>query len=788
MIFSKFPTASSLLNQFRNPLVLNGYALVLGSGTASVLGVIYWIFAARLYPAEVVGVDTAVLSAMFFLANVAQLNLVHALNRFIPRAGSGTSRLIVGAYLISALLALCVSAIFLLGLKFWTPSLTSLTASPSSTIWFVIATISWCIFTLQDGVLVGLRQAKWVPLSTIVYALVKLGLIALFATLFPTNGVLMSWTMPVILLIVPMSIFIFSRLVPDHVRATQHLSQTFTFRDIARFVAGNYASSFIWMATVTLLPIIILERLGATPSAHFYLAWNVAYALYFVSINMGMSLVTEGARDPANLNYYSFQTLKQTLRLIVPAVAVVLVGAPYILHLFGAAYAANDVMLLRSLSLSAVPYVFVLVYISAARVRGEVLKILFTYAGLCVAVLLCSNIFIGLYGLEGVGFAWVIGQSLVATVLLATDLRKAWLPFLRLPGFVKGVLEVPSRIVTTPFRNRRYRTSAQKVLPRISRQLALAGTAAPEQPWRVGRTVPNSGEIRVMTLASPGRRDEVILKLPTASDALERLKQGSAALSQLHGEVQACGWSELLPRILDEQWLGPYPYVIESMVAGRQAEGFLLDPGTRHAVLARAVEKITAFHKHTEQIVEVDEELLELWVDQHVAKIHTFTGKTTPIGQQLTALAEELRGTLAGRLMTTSWIHGDYSAQNILLAEDGSRITGIVDWERAGPRQLPVLDVLHLLLSTRMLVEGKELGDVICPLLEDQPLLVFEHELVYTDRLTSQNSALDLRTLALLTWLRHTASSHSRQFSSPFWFNKNVRHVIDSAKSETASP
>lgn len=787
MIFTKSPTVARLLNQLRTPLVFNGYALVMGSGAASVLGVVYWIMAARLYPAEVVGVDTAVLSAIFFLANLAQLNLVHALNRFVPLAGPGTLKLIVGAYIVSTLLALGASIIFLLGLDFWTPSLISLTSRPGSAIWFVVATISWCIFTLQDGVLIGLRQAKWVPLSTIAYALIKLGLIAAFATMFPTNGVLMSWTIPVIFLILPMNAFIFFRLVPNHIRATQHISQTFTFKGIARFVAGNYVSSFVWMATITLLPIIILEKLGATPSAHFYLAWNVAYALYFISINMGMSLVTEGSRDPENLDYYSFQTLKQTLRLIVPAVVVIVIGAPYILHLFGAAYAANDVMLLRSLSLSAVPYVFVLVYISMARVRREVLKILFTYTGLCVAVLLFTNIFVGVYGLEGVGFAWVIGQSFVVAVLLATDLRKAWSPYVRLPGYLKAAFKVPFMMITAPFRNWSYRASARKVLPLVARQLSPDDPTTLEQQWQVERIIPNTGEVRVMTVASRSYPEKVILKIPAASDALERLKRSSAALACMHVNLRSFECRGLLPQILVEQLSKPNPFLVESMVPGRQAETFLRDAVKRDAVLEVAIKKITELHKGTREVTTIDEAILELWIDQHVKRICMFTGEETSSGRGIQQLAEELRDVLSGQVMTTSWIHGDYSPQNILLAEDGSRVTGIVDWERACSRQLPVLDIMHLLLSTRMLVEGKELGDVVYSFLTNQPVSAREHRFIYTDGLMAENPALELRTLILLTWFRHAASSNARQYGNLLWFNKNIKHVINGAKGENTS-
>ena len=75
------------------PLYRNGYALVASSGLTSVLGLVYWLMAARLYTPQAVGVSAALISAMTLLANLAQLNLKSALNRFLPRAGSASAGL-----------------------------------------------------------------------------------------------------------------------------------------------------------------------------------------------------------------------------------------------------------------------------------------------------------------------------------------------------------------------------------------------------------------------------------------------------------------------------------------------------------------------------------------------------------------------------------------------------------------------------------------------------------------------------------------------------------------------
>ena len=89
---------------------------------------------------------------------------------------------------------------------------------------------------------------------------------------------------------------------------------------IARYVAGDYVSALIWTATTTLLPVLVFEQAGAAAAAYVSMAWTIAYSLYLVSRNMGMSLVSEASIDPSKLASLGFRTISQTFKLMIPAV------------------------------------------------------------------------------------------------------------------------------------------------------------------------------------------------------------------------------------------------------------------------------------------------------------------------------------------------------------------------------------------------------------------------------------------------------------------------------------
>src|SRR5207248_9180669 len=103
---STMTLAQALMRRWRDdwldPLLRNGYALIINVGATSVLGLLYWILAARLYSPAEVGVGNAAISLMQLLAGIGgQLTFAAALARFIPRAGGESKRLAFFSYLLA---------------------------------------------------------------------------------------------------------------------------------------------------------------------------------------------------------------------------------------------------------------------------------------------------------------------------------------------------------------------------------------------------------------------------------------------------------------------------------------------------------------------------------------------------------------------------------------------------------------------------------------------------------------------------------------------------------------
>lgn len=412
-----------LIVHLRTPLYRNGYALLINSVGISVFGVLYWMLAARYYTTRAVGINAATIAVMTFLAGIARLYLDGALIRFLPRSGASASRLIRYAYLTSALAAAVVGTLFVLGLKFWAPALEFLHASILLTAIFILSTIAYTIFVEQDSVLTGLRQAKWVPVENILYALVKLILLVTMARSFPDYGIFISWVAPLIITLIPVNLLIFRNLLPQHVQQNLEPEADVRAMTIAQFTGGLYIGYLFSTASTQLLPLLVLRMEGSNAAAYFTLPWTMMTSMQVVIPSLMGSMIVEASRDQSQLVKYSRQVFTQIARILIPVVIVLLIGAPYLLRFFGHNYATESTALLRLLSLAAVAQMFTGLYLAIARVRRSIGGVITVHVTSFVIVLSLSYFFLGRFGITGVGMAWLANQMIVATFLFITQLR-----------------------------------------------------------------------------------------------------------------------------------------------------------------------------------------------------------------------------------------------------------------------------------------------------------------------------------------------------------------------------
>ncbi|NEA47131.1 polysaccharide biosynthesis C-terminal domain-containing protein, partial [Streptomyces sp. SID10815] len=396
-------------------LFRNAYALMLNTGISAVLGLGFWLVAARYYSDSAVGQGSAAIAAMKFLAGLTAVALTGALARFIPVSGRATGRLVARTYAGSSLVVACAAAVFLLTLDTWGPSYRFLHGL-SHGLGFIAAVMAWNLLTLQDGVLTGLRSAPWVPVGNTVFSAVKLALLVSLAGVLATTGVFVSWVVAIATSVVPLGWLVFRRLVPRHTAATERHAKPPDARELVRFLAGDYTGSLFSLAVVYLVPVLIAAQVSSADNAYFYITTTIGGTVNLLAINMGASLTVEGSHDPARLAANTRAALRRMARIMLPVCGLLFLLAPRILHVFGDGYAHAATPLLRWFAVGALLRVVMETYFAVLRAQSRTAGLAWLQGLLCVLVLGLTVLLLPRMGLTGAGVAEISSLAVIVAI------------------------------------------------------------------------------------------------------------------------------------------------------------------------------------------------------------------------------------------------------------------------------------------------------------------------------------------------------------------------------------
>ena len=398
---------------------------MLNTGATGLLGVVYWLLAARHYPAVDVGRASAAYSAMNLVSGLTAACILGAVTRFLPQAGRRTSGLVLRAYLFSTAASVIVALLFLVNVSHWGGASYAELRGMLPSLGFIASVIAWGIFTLQDGVLTGLRKAVWVPVENGTFGVVKIVLLLAFAASMPAFGIPVSWMLPVIVSLPLVNLLIFGKLIPDHARLTGDRRPP-TVRQVGRFLAGDYTGALCVLAVTSLVPIVVAIRVGPNMNAYFYMAWTIGSVLFLVAMNMATSLTVEGAFDGQKLLANCLAALRRTIRLLVPLAIATALLAPVVLGLFGRPYATYGTPILELLAVATLPKMLTELYLGALRAQSRTKQIAVIQIARCVLVLVLALALTGTMGMVGAGVAVLVSELAMAVVIfIAPGLRSA---------------------------------------------------------------------------------------------------------------------------------------------------------------------------------------------------------------------------------------------------------------------------------------------------------------------------------------------------------------------------
>jgi O-antigen/teichoic acid export membrane protein len=390
------------------PLVRNAMALLLSGGGSGLVGIVFWALAAHEASARVIGRTSAELATITLLAYAAQGSFGSTFVRFLPIAGERTRSFILRAYLFSTSIAFVISVLYValgLGHRF----------IPTPWSWrvlFVASVVAWTIFALQDSALTGLRATHWVPVENISYGVVKLALIPAFLAISATQGIFLAWMAPVVVVIALVNIYLFRRRIPEHMGRPSPPEALPSMRQLISMTGAQYAQLLVGLSSNTVVTLIVIDRLGAVANAHYYLPAQIALGALVAVWSIDRSFLVEASAEPAELYRHAQVAMRAALLVVVPTVVIGVIFAPWILQIFGHAYATSGTTLMRLLMLSLPGTAVTAFYSSFAWIDRRVWKLAVRDLVSAIVFFALIIIFIGHFGIVSVGIASVIQAAL----------------------------------------------------------------------------------------------------------------------------------------------------------------------------------------------------------------------------------------------------------------------------------------------------------------------------------------------------------------------------------------
>jgi O-antigen/teichoic acid export membrane protein len=411
-----------MAQQLSAPLYRNALYLMTYSTINGVVGLVFWILAARFYSEEDVGFASATISAMMLLALLSTIGLDYGIIRFLPDSGKDSNAMINSCLTITGLASISVTLIFIAGLGFWSPALLFLRQDPIFLCTFVIFTVSWTLYTFLRLTFVAERRAGFTLAKGIIFNLLRLLLIIPLAAFFASFGIFTSWGIGVMAAIGISTFFFLPR-----VQTGYHpfpMIRRKVVNQMVRFSFANYIAALLWYTPTFILPMMVINLVGAEANAYFYIAWTIASILYNIPLGTSLSLFAEGSYEEERLGQDTKRSLSLTFALIIPASVLIFLIGDKLLLIFDAAYAENATQLLRILALSFIPSSLNAIYFGVKRVEMKMRSVIGLSAFIAVTTLVLSWILLSQMGILGVGVAWLSSQGVVALAIIISFIMR----------------------------------------------------------------------------------------------------------------------------------------------------------------------------------------------------------------------------------------------------------------------------------------------------------------------------------------------------------------------------
>jgi O-antigen/teichoic acid export membrane protein len=395
-------------------MLTSSLALIVGKVATMAVGFLFWVVAARTFQQSEVGLAAGAVSAVMLCTQLALVGVGSSVILHYPRHNRDPAPLLDSAFSLVAAASVLAVAIFFAIAATALHELRVVATDPAFALAFVAMSVFGTIGILLDQVSTLLRRGDQMLVRALVFGVANVALLAPVAALSSAAGavwIFATWVGAAASAVALGSVQLWR--TPLRYRYRPRLRWHLAW-PLLRVGVPNHWLTLTERAPGLILPIIVTELVSPAANATWYAAWMMAWVLYIIPIQVGMTLFAEAANKTASLTKLIRHGLRSSLVLGIAGAAVVALVAPELLSILGHRYAETGSTPLRILVLAVVPLTFVQAYFVVCRSTGRLKEGIATGAIGASASIGGAALAALETGLVGMAVVWVVTQVLVS--------------------------------------------------------------------------------------------------------------------------------------------------------------------------------------------------------------------------------------------------------------------------------------------------------------------------------------------------------------------------------------
>ncbi len=393
-------------------------------GATAGIGIIYWVVATHFFDAEEVGLAAAAASTAMLLAAFGALGVPLLLLAEIEGMEPSERRAVFTTGINIAAVVVLIAALVTMSLSPWLgTSLRIIGGDRVTAVLFVVGSLATLGGLTLDAAAIGLHRGAAQLWRGSLGSALKLACVVLLIVLSirTSAGLIFAWAVAMVAaFFVCMPMLGLTR-TPAGEGSLGH--RVALVRKYGKLSLQHHVLNLSISSVSFIIPLIAVLLISPQQVAYFSAAYLVSATMLSIQYMLALSLFAERSGDPELLSRNVRRTLPLAISLVLGIVLVVEITAPYLLRIFGPAYAANGTTALRILVLVGPAYVVKDHYVSIRRAQHRMSHAAAIMGIGTTAEVIGSALGGVLWGVTGIAVGWVAVASCEALFLLPAVLQ-----------------------------------------------------------------------------------------------------------------------------------------------------------------------------------------------------------------------------------------------------------------------------------------------------------------------------------------------------------------------------